>query len=329
MTKNTRFLIQLAIAGLVLLFFVAPALAQETVRTDPAVVVAETEVTAEELDVDESVILPGSTFYFLKEWGWKIQEALTRDDATKTELVQKHVDQRLFDLQQVLEKNPELINKVQKTLLKSEVSLDKLKEKINQMAAKNNPQADKLVERFSEQAFKQVRLLDKMMAKIKEKPKSVEKLKEQVQDNLGEVLEKVDKEKVGNVLEKAEPRLNSVEVLKKVEAKLLERGNNKAAEAVREAYLRKIEKVSETLTPETVKQFLNESVDSTDSADKQKIVDEAQEKIKDWKKVQAIKKVQQEVRQETREQLKERIQQVTPAPVVESPELLNPAQVVE
>ncbi len=112
MSKTNKSLLQFLIAGLILLFFVAPALtrgrptlAEETVPIDPAVVVAETEVTPEELGVSESALLPGSTFYFLKEWGWKIQEALATDDAKKTELVQKHVNQRLFDLQQALEKN--------------------------------------------------------------------------------------------------------------------------------------------------------------------------------------------------------------------------------
>lgn len=329
MTKTNKSLLQFLIAGLILLFFVAPALAQETARTDPAAVVAETEVTAEELGVDESAILPGSAFYFLKEWGWKISEALTRDDATKIELVQKHVNQRLFDLQQALEKNPELIAKIKKTLTKSEVGLDKLKEKINQMAIKNNPQADKLVERFSEQAFKQVRLLDKMIVKIKANPEAVEKLKNQVQDNLGEVLEKVDKEKVGGVLDKAEPRLNSVEVLKRVEAKLLERGNEQAAEAVREAYLRKIEKVSEILTPEKVKQFLLQSVNPTDNANKQEIINEVQKKVKDWKNVQAIEKVQQEVEQEVEEQIEEGTEEVKASPIVESPAVVRPEQATE
>lgn len=137
------------------------------------------------------------------------------------------------------------------------------------------------------------------------------------------MLSNIDQQKVQAILEKIQPRLNSVNVLRKVEEKLKEKGNDNAAGAVEKARLRKLEKVGQTITPEEVKQFLTKPIDSTDSAAKQKIVDEAQKAVKDLKTLRDIRKVQQDAKDEVTAQPPTQIQPIKPMPAV------RPEQAVE
>lgn len=191
--------IQFSVAALILLFLASPVLAQEeanepavdraseaeapveetaaepaviapapeAVVVEPATVVAEPEVTPEDLGVKEPTLLPDSPFYFLKEWGRKIQETLTTDEAKKAELLQKFANQRLIEAQKLLIKNPQAIEKVQKVLSKSDMDLEKLKERLSALTEKKDARADKIIEKFTDNAVKQDRLLDGLMLKLK------------------------------------------------------------------------------------------------------------------------------------------------------------------
>jgi len=259
MSKTNKWSIQLLIAGLVMMFFVVPVMAQEEVVSDLtniAPIVGE-EVTPEDLGVNDPVILADSPFYFIKEWTRNIRLKLTQNEEKKDELRQKFNNQRLFDVYRAIEENPAVIKKVEKYLEHSDQDLEKLKERIAKLKEKNNPNLDKLVEKFTDNAIKHDQILEKMISRIKNNPEVVVDFKDRADNRLGEVLEQFDEEKINSIIEKIIPRLHSLKVLQRVENKV---NNDKAKQAIQRARLRKIDKVSESLTPEKVQAFLEELV---------------------------------------------------------------------
>lgn len=189
-----------------------------------------TEVTAADLSVEEPTVLPDSPFYFLKEWSRGIGNLLTFSPVKKAERQLQQANERLVEAKKLAEKtgNEQI---VANAMEKYEKAVEKTKEKIEKVKEKNTERFQKLMDKFTEDSLKHSNLINRMSVKYGNAPaevkEKIEAARERVEERLGDVLNSVDKEKVGERLEKAigknqnkEVNTNQLEVLKRVEQKL-------------------------------------------------------------------------------------------------------------
>ncbi len=371
MSKTQKSLLQFLIAGLILLFFVAPALAQEITETDtnqnadqsvepttntatnnaevtaepeatvvaeptvvtptPETVVAEpetasgeAEVTPEEMGVKEPTLLPDSPFYFLKEWARNIGTALTFDQTKKAERLEEHANQRLLELQKLVEKNPNIPKLIEKVLAKYDKDLSKLKDRIAKLKEKKAEQAEK----FVDQELNRQRLLEKLKEKAQD-PAVLDKVKDKSINRLVEVLKNINADKleegINKILENQDGQtknLHNLEVLKKVEEKV---SNEKAKEALQRAQGNALKRLGEelrALTPEQRREKVQEFLTPTASTEtvapqRLEVIKELENRtpqiLQDLKKIRKAVEVKQEVKpkvkQEVKEQVKEQVKE--------------------
>lgn len=292
MSKTSRFLIQFLIAGFIVFFLVGPVWGQSTdsnaaVNDETAITDVDEGVIPEELGVKEPIILPDNPLYLFKEWGRKIQQVLVRGETKKTLLLQKQVNQRLYDAYKAIKKDPAVLDKIKDTLDKNDTDLETLKDKVSQL------NTDQLLEKFSDSTVGQDQLLRRIMARVKENPEAVQALRDRLHERFGQLLNNLDETKIDEIVSKIKPQLNSIEVLKRVEGKV---ENPQAKEVLRRNYESKLDRISENLTPEAVQNFLEEVTTPEDSSVSEEIVQEAEETINDPARVKALERIRTEVK---------------------------------
>src|SRR4030042_2134381 len=94
--------LSIVFAVLSLVFFAGIVSAQENGDVTGT---ANEEITAQNLDVSEPTLLPGSPFYFLKEWARNIQSTLTFNPVAKANLKEKFSNENIRQLKKLIEQN--------------------------------------------------------------------------------------------------------------------------------------------------------------------------------------------------------------------------------
>ena len=251
MNKFLKFILAAALA-VPFLIISAGALAQDNVNTASAD--TEKQVTAQDLNVKEQNILPGSPFYFIKNWGRAIQSAFTFNNVAKLELKEKFANEKLLELQKLAEKtkNSDILSKATENykneIEKIKAQAEKIKEK-----AENNPKLNTFLEKFANQQVLQEKILQKLETQV---PQAVlEKIKEAREQHLEkfkEVMTKLENrnekitEKIKNAIENANE--NNSEILNKIKEKMPEEVKQKL-EGIKENVREKVnEKLIEKAT---------------------------------------------------------------------------------
>jgi hypothetical protein len=121
---------------------------------------ADTQVTAQDLGVQEPGILPNSPFYFIKEWARGITNFFTFDATKKAELASKYTNEKLIELQKLAEKNASAKD-VKDAVTNYQNSINDLKNKIDQVPDKttNNRELTNFLNDFTKHQILQEKAL--------------------------------------------------------------------------------------------------------------------------------------------------------------------------
>ncbi len=225
----------------------SPVLAEEEKLYE---VIQDTEVTAEDLDIEEPNILPDSPFYFLKEWGRKIRSSFTFNHTKKLELENKYANEKLLELKGLIEgrKGEEIIEETAKKYKQKIEEVEQAAEKI-----KEKDKVKSFLNKYTQHQLLHQKLLEKLEGQTPEK--ATQKIKEAREDHLEKfknVMLKIEEEEnipemILNALNNQ--RENNFEELKNLE--IMERIKEKLPENVKERFQEKqgelIENIKEGL----------------------------------------------------------------------------------
>lgn len=249
-----------------LLFAFGIVLAQETGTTAETIALDE-NVTAQDLGVSESTILPDSPFYFFKNLGRAIQSAITINPVKKAELRERFANEKLIELRKMTEKtqNPEVIKRATENFRQEVENVKNAVEKIKEKAGENQ-EVGKFLDKFIQQQTLQQTILRKLETQVS--TSTMERIQEARQNHLekfGEVMNRLEnKEKVQERLEKNLEEVKgsqfkdfkSLETLKELEEKAPE-AIKEALKKVQENTLRRLQGDVEKMSPEDQTNFQN------------------------------------------------------------------------
>lgn len=158
------------------------------------------EIKAEDLDLKDPKTLPGSPFYFLKDWGRGIQSFFTFGQLKKTDLEQKFANERIIELKKLVEAGKadktlleKAIQKYERTMEKIKTLADKIEEK-----AENNTEVNKFLDKFTKQQVLHEKILEKLEGQVPEAVlEKIKNAREQHLERFKDVMTKLaDKDKI-------------------------------------------------------------------------------------------------------------------------------------
>lgn len=239
-----------------------PVFAQEGQNLDELaenMIEEDEETTNEDLGVGNQGILPGSPFYFLKNWRRGIQDFFTFNPVKKAELKLKFANEKMAEVKEMIRKErPE--DEVINALENANKELERMRERIEEKGI----ESEELLEKIIESGLNHQKVIDKLEENF---PDIYEKLEEARGNSLGNIMgsslkiadgEKI-REKLEEKLEEGGSQLKhikSLEVLMRVEEQVPE----EAKEAIRKAQdniLKRLEGDLESI-PEEEKEILEE-----------------------------------------------------------------------
>jgi len=252
-------------------FLIGPTnvFAQEE-STDTAVeeaVVADEDITAEDLGVSDPKLLPDSPFYFLKEFWRGVRSTFTFNKVKKAELRLRWANERLVEAKKLAQKTgkeefvKQAIEKYQKEMEKIKTRVERFKEK-----AADNPRIDKFLDKFTDKTIKQQRLMDRLKKNLADKPEVLERIqnaKEKALEHFGEVMNRLeDKDKIPERLEKnlesiegsKYKNFKNLEILMRLEEEVPEQAKE-AIQRAQENALKRLHGNLEQMSPEDQEKF--------------------------------------------------------------------------
>jgi len=188
---------------------------------------APADVTSQDLGISEQTLLPDSPFYFLKEWKRGIQSFFAFGRLKKTELEQQFANERLIEIQKLVDEGNVDAKILEKATEKYEKTMEKIKERADKI--KENAEQDENVNKFLEKFTNQQVLHERILQKLEERvPEEVlEKIKEARERHLErfrEVMQKLESnkervaEKIENALQSGDAR--NAEILERIKEKM-------------------------------------------------------------------------------------------------------------
>jgi len=232
---RTKLVVALTLLSLVILTGIA--LAQENEETNATT--AE-EITAEDLEVSEPRLLPGSPFYFLKEWARTIQTTFTFNAVAKAKLKEKISNEKLIELKKLVEEKKEQkiiekgIENYKKGVEEIKAVTDKIKEK-----AEENVEVGKFLDKFVQQQTLHQQILQKLETQVTTTTfEKIQAVREEHLERFGEVMNKLEANK-----EKIQERLE--EGLEKISTSTLQKLSTSTQEKIIQIKDRIIEKVEQ------------------------------------------------------------------------------------
>lgn len=143
------------------------------------------EVTVEDLGIENPGLLPTSPFYFFKNWGRGIQRLFTFNAVSKAELELKIANEKAAEVKQVLELNPNNVEALQKALDNYKENIERLRTRLETVReTSENPNVDQLLRDLADRAIKHQELFEE----LKEKQSAIKEKVESVQDDLNKTL---------------------------------------------------------------------------------------------------------------------------------------------
>lgn len=144
---------------------VSSAMAQTTDIAETAI--QATEITAQDLEVEDPGMLPTSPFYFLKNWTRGIKRIITLDPTKKAELELEIINQQASEIKKVEEIAPDRLNSISKAISNYQNNADRLKNRLEALKeTSQNPNIDKLMEKLVDRSIKHQELFDGLKQKF-------------------------------------------------------------------------------------------------------------------------------------------------------------------
>ncbi len=240
----------------------------EPVESSPSLeVIADEAVSAEDLGVTESRILPDSPWYGFKRFGRGLQEAFTFNPVKKAELRLEHANQELVDSQALIQQKPNDADAMQAAtgaIERFEQKVGKIAEKteaLRERQARGDAEADQLLNVVLDHQIKQQKLLDGIEERVFEDAHStlngemietIANAKEQTSEHMGDVIVGMERDperlqaRIDQMLDGQRgsefKHLRNVEVLSRLEEKVPEQ----ARDAIRQAGENALKRFNET-----------------------------------------------------------------------------------
>jgi len=228
------------------------------------------EVSADDLEVSDPLLLPDSKLYFLKNWTRKIRELLSFGSAKKAETKLRIASEKLLELKKMTEKGKET-EELSEAVENFENAIEELKNKVEEIkeTASENPDVSKFTDKFLQHQLLHQTILEKLEQQAPEEAfQKIKQARERHLERFGEVMEKLEEknklqERIENNLEqmKGSPFKYFQQLL------LLEKFEEKASSAlkqvlkqVRERHLERLREKIETM-PDEMQQKLQEYVE--------------------------------------------------------------------
>jgi hypothetical protein len=181
------------------------ALAQDTTADTST----SAEISATNLGVSNPTLLPNSPFYFLKEWSRGLQLALTFNNVSKVELQNRFTNEKLVELQKMIENGSDSIQ-LQTATQSYEKAMEKMQTMANQLKenSDNNETINTFLQKFTNQQMVQERVLQKLQTQVPEDvAQQINQAREQHLEKFQAVMQKLEQnqekitERIQNALE--------------------------------------------------------------------------------------------------------------------------------
>lgn len=336
MAKFTK--IFLLTVGLILIFG-AVALAQNETTADEEVALDET-VEASDLEVSEPILLPDSSFYFLKNWGRGIRSFFTFGAVNKANLSAKYASEKLLEARKLAEKvkDPEIIKKAAENYEKEVNRVKAIADKIKDTATEN-PKVGEFLDKFIKQQILHQKILEKLEEQVpQEVLEKIKEVKERHLQKFGEVMEKLEeKTKIAERLEKNLEELKgsefkqfkNLEILKKLEEKVPEE-TKEAIRETRENIFRQLkEKLEEmsTTTQENFKEYAEKIKGEVEN--KLEIIQDLQSALKEKLQIrERLENIKEKILEKLPEQIQERQRECPMAFMPPAPDFCKEGRIV-
>jgi len=231
-------------------------------------VLADEDITAEDLGVSDPALLPDNPFYFFKNIWRNIRTTFTFDSVKKAELRLQYTNQRLIEIKKLAQKtNKE--GAIQEAIEKYQNEMERIRTRVEQFkeGAQENPNIDEFLNRFTDRTMKQQQLMDRLEKNLSDKPEVMERIraaKEKSLENFGQVIGKLDenkeriRERIENNLEEIEgsqyKNFKNLEVLIRLEEKVPEQAKG-AIQQAQENALKRLNGDLGQMSPEDRERF--------------------------------------------------------------------------
>lgn len=231
-------------------------------------VLADEDITAEDLGVSDPALLPDNPFYFFKNIWRNIRTTFTFDSVKKAELRLQYTNQRLIEIKKLAQKtNKE--GTIQEAIEKYQNEMERIRTRVEQFkeGAQENPNIDEFLNRFTDRTMKQQQLMDRLEKNLSDKPEVMERIraaKEKSLENFGQVIGKLDenkeriRERIENNLEEIEgsqyKNFKNLEVLIRLEEKVPEQAKG-AIQQAQENALKRLNGDLGQMSPEDRERF--------------------------------------------------------------------------
>lgn len=198
MQKLSKFILLPLVAAL--LFSGAFALADDS--TD--------EVTPGDLGITRPILLPDSPLYFLKEWGRTIQSFFAFGQLKKAELEQHFADERLAELQVLVDEGKLDSSVLEKATAKYNKTMAKIQKHVGQIeeTAEEDEDVSKFLDKFAKHQLLHEKILEKLQGLVPEDVfETINQARVQHLERFQEVMQKLEQnqeriaERVQNALE--------------------------------------------------------------------------------------------------------------------------------
>lgn len=185
-------------------------------------------MTAKDLDVSEPTLLPGSPFYFAKEWGRGVRLFFTFNQAAKAELEVRFADEKIAETKKIAEIQPERIDAITRAIENYRAAQERVKIRLEALReTSENPNIDRLLEKVADRAVKHEKTITRLKEKFENRADLrdiLEQTKERVEETVVAAAQKDRAEKfaerISRALEQgrgsALKHISSVEILDRI-----------------------------------------------------------------------------------------------------------------
>lgn len=295
-----------------LVFLMAAVISFSVVNNSFAQTAApNSEITLQDLGVENPGILPTSPFYFLKNISRGAKRFFTFDPIKKAELELNIANEQAAEIKKIREISPENTNAIVKAASNYSENVERLKTRLETIKeTSKNPNVDKLINNLVNRSIKHQQLFEELKSDFQEKNdlKSLfDKNQEAISEAVAKVPEKFEnleefKERLKNNIEESQinneiSELKAVNIVDKLESKL-PKEEKMELESVKDEFIKKFEERVKKMNKAEKEKILNpEALEnlSGDSIQRAKILKDIKEKFEDYDLEKKFEEIEEKI----------------------------------
>lgn len=258
---------------------------EESDEATSTATLAGDEVTLEDLELEDTGLLPTNPLYFIKEWGRGIRSALAFDPVKKTELELRVANEKAAELKKVAENNPQDDAALERAIENYNKNVERLRTRLEALKENSeNPKVDKLLDELTDRALKHEQIFEELKVKRQALRERLEQSQNNLDDTVAQVPEKLDnpdkfRERLEKVLKNQKEtelrELKTLHFLSRLEAKASSTEVKEKISRLKEDEGEKFEQKIERLKDETKEK---KDIKAGDAA---RMIDKAKEAIRE------------------------------------------------